>query len=663
MANIKKFYGYDTTAKTVYGIIERIVDNYRLNDADGTFAAAPADPYVSFTEHSVIKGEYGLSEARQTWNNGWYKCTMFEQAGGSPAPVSDMVIGYSLMYIRSDTEVANEADLSSITGKLPTNYIMGSSVQTDKDDEIDAILIDTNALNDTKIPDTLSLTNINTQCDTALTDYDPPTRTEATSDKDAIITYVDKIDDATDGLTAIKAEVEGLAGAAMRGTDNAALEANVVGHVTASLNSYDPPTRAELTTDKDSIIAEVDANEAKIDTVAGYIDTEVTTIINAIAALQTDLGDPSTDITTIYAQILAVKGYVDDLEIRLSATRAGYLDNLSGGAVALDSTVAKEATLANVTYGLSALKDLIDAIDTSTELTAKFTEIKGAGWTDETLKAIKDAIGSGGISAADVWAYTTRALTDKSDFGLTSAYDSAKAAASQTSVDAIPTNPLLTNDVRLDNIDATISSRSTLDAAGVWSYGTRTLSSFGTLVSDVATAVWVAGTRTLTSIGSIVSDIWSYVTRSLTDKDGFAPTVGEIDTQLSTTHGAGVWGSASSYILPIDIANAKSNVLYNEIYKTLTRGDSVLFTFVLNQDCSGWTPYFGIKKNIYDNAYLLEPKELTWVNDDIGSATIPLNTTETDLIGECVGEVELRNGTDRITVLRYYLTFVKDVVV
>ena len=40
---------------------------------------------------------------------------------------------------------------------------------------------------------------------------------------DDIEAYVDKIDDATDGLTAIKAEVEGLAGDAMRGTDSAAL--------------------------------------------------------------------------------------------------------------------------------------------------------------------------------------------------------------------------------------------------------------------------------------------------------------------------------------------------------------------------------------------------------------------------------------------------------
>jgi hypothetical protein len=50
------------------------------------------------------------------------------------------------------------------------------------------------------------------------------------------------------------------------------------------------------------------------------------------------------------------------------------------------------------------------------------------------------------------------------------------------------------------NINATISSRSTLTAADVWGYATRTLSSFGTLIAD----------------------IWAYTTRSLTDKAGFS---------------------------------------------------------------------------------------------------------------------------------------------
>lgn len=43
----------------------------------------------------------------------------------------------------------------------------------------------------------------------------------------------------------------------MRGTDNAAIEANVEGHVTTSLNTYDPPTRAEATADKDELLADL----------------------------------------------------------------------------------------------------------------------------------------------------------------------------------------------------------------------------------------------------------------------------------------------------------------------------------------------------------------------------------------------------------------------
>jgi hypothetical protein len=47
-----------------------------------------------------------------------------------------------------------------------------------------------------------------------------------------------------------------------------------------------------------------------------------------------------------------------------------------------------DGKLDNATYGLAALKTLLDAIDTSAESAARFTEIKGAGWTTETLKAI-----------------------------------------------------------------------------------------------------------------------------------------------------------------------------------------------------------------------------------------------------------------------------------
>lgn len=55
-----------------------------------------------------------------------------------------------------------------------------------------------------------------------------------------------------------------------------------------------------------------------------------------------------------------------------------------------DGDLALQSTLTDATYGLSALQTLIEAIDTSTELQARFDEIKGAGWTTETLNAIKE---------------------------------------------------------------------------------------------------------------------------------------------------------------------------------------------------------------------------------------------------------------------------------
>lgn len=61
-------------------------------------------------------------------------------------------------------------------------------------------------------------------------------------------------------------------------------------------------------------------------------------------------------------------------------------------------------------------------------------------------------------------------------------------------------------------MDVAISSRSSHAAADIWSAGTRTLTSFGTLVSDI----WSAGTRTLTGFGTLASDVWAVATRTVT---------------------------------------------------------------------------------------------------------------------------------------------------
>jgi hypothetical protein len=115
MANVKKITAdYSATGLTVYAIVRREADGYRLNDADGAFASAPADPFLSLVEDSVIKGRYEVSESRTAWNDGLYTIVVYKQAGGSPSPVADTIIGTGEMYIKSDLEILFDASVASI---------------------------------------------------------------------------------------------------------------------------------------------------------------------------------------------------------------------------------------------------------------------------------------------------------------------------------------------------------------------------------------------------------------------------------------------------------------------------------------------------------------------------------------------------------------------
>jgi hypothetical protein len=121
-----------------------------------------------------------------------------------------------------------------------------------------------------------------------------------------------------------------------------------------------------------------------------------------------------------------------------------------------------------------------------TILNASSAKIETAPWTQATAtiseqdkQAIADAsatevwtaptrtlTSSGGATAEDIWSYATRTITS-GGITLTQIEGSTilakeatvAAKASQASVNAIPTNPLLTSDTRLNNLDAAVSSR------------------------------------------------------------------------------------------------------------------------------------------------------------------------------------------------------------
>ncbi|MBI5587708.1 MAG: hypothetical protein HY889_05000 [Deltaproteobacteria bacterium] len=112
----------------------------------------------------------------------------------------------------------------------------------------------------------------------------------------------------------------------------------------------------------------------------------IASIFNIVNHVTYGLSALNADLDTIIA-------YVDELESRLTAARAGYLDNLSEGAVALEATL--EA-------------------------------IKGVGWTTETLVAVKALVDDleGRLTAAratlldnldapisSIWSHSNRKLT------------------------------------------------------------------------------------------------------------------------------------------------------------------------------------------------------------------------------------------------------------
>jgi hypothetical protein len=217
---------------------------------------------------------------------------------------------------------------------------------------------------------------------------------------------------------------------------------------------------------------------------------------------------------------------------------------------------------------------VVDATDGMTPETGEAAgqpqiSTNGGAWTNTGIGTLTH-IGSGRYYAD----LTQAALATNGDVIVTRYKSAATAEIPGTSFHVVAFDPHDAAALGLSRLDTTVGSRSSHAAADVWAAGTRTLTSYGTLVADI----WAAGTRTLTSYGTLVADIWAAGTRTLTSYGtlvsdvttavwaagtrtlsafGFSVTVGTnndksgyslsgagvtaIDTELSAAHGAGSW--------------------------------------------------------------------------------------------------------------------------
>ena len=182
--------------------------------------------------------------------------------------IVDSTTGATVNITRDDDQKAVLADTNEMQGKLPTNNFMGSGVKTDKDDEIDAILVDTSTTLDTKLND-LQTDSTAILADTNETQGKLPTNnimgSSVKTDKD-------------DEIDAIKAKTDNLPG-------DPASETNV----NANETKIDL-----LQTDSTAILADTSNMQPKLGAITGSGDNTVLGFfkanLNKAAATPSDIG-------------------------------------------------------------------------------------------------------------------------------------------------------------------------------------------------------------------------------------------------------------------------------------------------------------------------------------------------------------------------------------
>lgn len=245
---------------------------------------------------------------------------------------------------------------------------------------------------------------------------------------------------------------------------------------------------------------------AQLETIrgAGWTDESLKAIAEAIdaidggldaAGVRSAIGLASANLDT---QLSGIKTDTNNVTTRLTATRAGYIDKLNVAGNLANTTNAGDFKAD--TTGLAKTTDL-----SGLALEATLTAMKGAGWTNETLVAILEAIdeidpggGGGGATPQQIWEYANRELSTPSNYKADLTTLESRLTANRAGyLDKLNVPGTLANTNNAGTFKADVSGI----PAAVWGFATRTLSGFGTLVSDI----WSFATRTLSAFGFTVA--------------------------------------------------------------------------------------------------------------------------------------------------------------
>lgn len=259
--------------------------------------------------------------------------------------------------------------------------------------------------------------------------------------------------------------------------------------------------------------------------------------------MQTALSSTTIGTVTTYTGNTPQTG---DAYARIGVAGAG-LTALGDSRIAnLDATVSSRTKPADTQAAVTTVTNLTNA-PTSGDFTAAMKSSLNAATPSVT---VSDKTGFS-LSAAGILSIWNQLTADAGI--LANTFAALLKNYLNAAVGSIPTTPLLTTDVRLNNLDATVSSRATqtsvnnLPSAATIAAATRDVdntnpaaNSLGAKVNSAASAgdpwatslpgLYAAGTAG-NIIGNIVSGVWNFMTRTLTGLPGQVSYTGPVNQQ------------------------------------------------------------------------------------------------------------------------------------
>lgn len=315
---------------------------------------------------------------------------------------------------------------------------------------------------------------------------------------------------------------------------------NVGGNVVGSVGSVASGGISAASLATDAITAAKIAADAGAE-IGTAVWASATRTLTSLAGLTVDtvanLTNDPTGVTTLLS--------------RLTSTRAGYLDNLSAGAVA--TAAALDAVDNFVDTEVAAIKAVTDKLDTAVELdgsvyrfTTNALENAPAGggggsadWTAGEKEQIRSALGVDG----------TKTAATGGQLQTLSGYVDTEVAAIKAKTDSLTFSTAGRVDAQVFGMEA-----GTVTAGAVATGAIDADALAADAGTEIGTAVWASGTRTLTSLSGLTVDTVTTLTNlpsvpnnwlTAAGIAGDAITAAKIAADAGSEIGTAVWASGA----------------------------------------------------------------------------------------------------------------------